>query len=280
MLPLAKGDTTMANMAEQGQQRKRRIPKLSRKPEPGTGRYYASYRDPAGKPRRQRFSTDRTESELAYHRWVVENYDQSAAIIAPDGNIGKGDISQSLPAIANAYIQHEKRRVRPEGGRRARGTVSLTHGTQYSAKLLIDDDPFDNNLQRLRFWIDTNDDGNFTDSSPDELFLTTTAIDDTWDGGRFGFCRGSGVDDTVTQKFDNLVIEVDADGDDTYDDEAVNLDFDSAAITLEHDDNGNLTNDGLFEYTYDVLNRLVKVAYATGSDDVVVAEYEYDGMNP
>ena len=67
-----------------------------------------------------------------------------------------------------------------------------------------------------------------------------------WDGGRFGFWRGAG-DDTVTQKFDNLVIEVDADDDDTYDDEAVNLDFDSAAITLTHDDNGNLTFDGLYD---------------------------------
>ena len=58
---------------------------------PKSGRWQVRYRDPAGKPRRQRFSKDRTESELAYHRWVVENYDQSAAIIAPDGNIGKGD---------------------------------------------------------------------------------------------------------------------------------------------------------------------------------------------
>ncbi len=115
----------MAGMNEQGRPRKRRIPRLSKKPEPGTGRYYASYRDSTGKPRRKRFSADRTESELAYHRWIVENYDQSALIIAANPDLGKGNISQSLPAIANAYIQHEKRRVRPEGGRRARGTISL-----------------------------------------------------------------------------------------------------------------------------------------------------------
>jgi hypothetical protein len=35
--------------------------------------------------------------------------------------------------------------------------------------------------------------------------LISTAIDDTWDGGRFGFWRGAG-DDTVTQKFDDLVV--------------------------------------------------------------------------
>ena len=115
----------MACMTEQGRPRKRRIPKLSNKPEPGTDRYYTSYRDPAGKPRRKRFSTDRTESELAYHRWVVENYDQTAVIIAGDGDLGKGDINQSLPVIANAYVRHEKERVRPEGARRAKGTISL-----------------------------------------------------------------------------------------------------------------------------------------------------------
>ena len=115
----------MAYMPEQRRPRKRRIPKLSDKPEPGVGRYYASYRDPAGKPKRKRFSKDRAESELAYHRWVVENYDQAAVIIVANGDLGKGDINQSLPAIANAYIQHEKQRVRPEGARRAMGTISL-----------------------------------------------------------------------------------------------------------------------------------------------------------
>ena len=54
--------------------------------------------------------------------------------------------------------------------------------------------------------------GRSIDSSPDELFFSTAAIDDTWDGGRFGFLRNSGVDDTVTQEFDNLVIQVDAGG--------------------------------------------------------------------
>jgi len=114
-------------MAEQrqSQSRKRRIPKLSNKPEPGLGRYYASYRDATGKARRKRFSKDRTESELAYHRWVVENYDQAATIISSDDDLGKGNVNQSLPVIANAYIQHEKRRVRPDDARRAKGTISL-----------------------------------------------------------------------------------------------------------------------------------------------------------
>ena len=88
----------MAYMPEQRRPRKRRIPKLSDKPEPGVGRYYASYRDPAGKPKRKRFSKDRAESELAYHRWVVENYDQAAVIIAANGDLGKG---VSLPKMSS-----------------------------------------------------------------------------------------------------------------------------------------------------------------------------------
>ena len=45
--------------------------------------------------------------------------------MASNGDLGKGNINQSLPAIANAYIQPEKQRVRPEGARRAKGTISL-----------------------------------------------------------------------------------------------------------------------------------------------------------
>jgi hypothetical protein len=39
-----------------------------------------------------------------------------------------------------------------------------------------------------------------------------------------------------------------------------------------------LTFDGLYRYTHDVLNRLVKVTYRTGSGSVAYAEYEYEGM--
>jgi len=105
--------------------KKRRIPKLSVNPEPGTMRYYASYRGTDGKPKRKRFTRDRKESEIAYHRWVIENYDQSSRIVANDHDAGKVDFDQSLPVIANAYIQHEKQRVRSDGARRAKGTISL-----------------------------------------------------------------------------------------------------------------------------------------------------------
>ena len=105
--------------------KKRRIPKLSTKPEPGTLRYYASFRGPDGKPKRKRFTKDPNESELAYHRWVIENYDQSARIIAGDHDAGNANFDQCLPVIANAFIQHEEQRVRSDEARRAKGTISL-----------------------------------------------------------------------------------------------------------------------------------------------------------
>ena len=112
-------------MANLHKHKKRRIPKLSTKPEPGTLRYYASFRGPDGKPKRKRFTKDRNESELAYHRWVIENYDQSARIIAGDHDAGNANFDQCLPVIANAFIQHEEQRVRSDEARRAKGTISL-----------------------------------------------------------------------------------------------------------------------------------------------------------
>jgi hypothetical protein len=87
--------------------------------------YYASYRGSDGKSKRKRFTRDRTESDIAYHRWVVENYDQSPRIIASDYDADKANFDQSFPVFANAYIQHEKQRVRSEEARRAKGTISI-----------------------------------------------------------------------------------------------------------------------------------------------------------
>jgi len=77
-------------------------------------RYYASYRGPDSKPKRKRFIKDRRESEIAYHRWVVKNYDQFSRIVANDHYAGKVNFDQSLPVIANTYIQHEKHLVRSD----------------------------------------------------------------------------------------------------------------------------------------------------------------------
>ncbi len=52
-----------------------------------------------------------------YHRWVIENYDKSVEIIASKKVQSKNNFPQSLPVIANAYIQHERERVRADGAR-------------------------------------------------------------------------------------------------------------------------------------------------------------------
>ena len=44
-----------------------------------------------------------------------------------------------------------------------------------------------------------------------------------------------------------------------------------------HDANGNLTDDGTYEYEYDALNRLIKVTRK--SDSAVLGEYSYDAQN-
>jgi integrase len=105
--------------------RKRRIPKLSEHPEPITNRYYTSFRTVEGKTRRQRFTTDRKESEFLYHRWIVETYDQSVQIIAKSDGFEKNNFEKSLPVIANAYLNHEKQRIRSDASRRVRGTISI-----------------------------------------------------------------------------------------------------------------------------------------------------------
>ena len=112
-------------MIQSPKNKRRRIANLSTKPEPGTGRYYASYRDTEGKPRRKRFTKDRKESKILYHHWVVEKYDQYSNIIVRTSDFYNTNLEQSLPSIANAYIQHEKRRVRPDGAKRAKGTISI-----------------------------------------------------------------------------------------------------------------------------------------------------------
>lgn len=121
MLPGGSISVTLVFMAKH---RKRRIPQLSQKPELTSGRYYTSFRDESGRPRRKRFSTDRRASEITYHRWVVENYDQASTVITNEGPDGTAT-DTSLPVIANAYVQHEKQRARPETSRHTRGTISL-----------------------------------------------------------------------------------------------------------------------------------------------------------
>jgi len=56
-------------------------------------------------------------------------------------------------------------------------TLSLTSSTWYEGKVVIDNDPNNANLQQLRFWVDTDNDGDYSDET---TLLTTTAVDDDW----------------------------------------------------------------------------------------------------
>ena len=94
---------------------RRRVPKLSEKPEPWTGRRYASFRGPKGTARRQRFTRNHKESEQPYRCWVIENYDDSADIVIRDGAGFKSDLERTPLFIATAYVHHDERRVRSEG---------------------------------------------------------------------------------------------------------------------------------------------------------------------
>lgn len=64
------------------------------------------------------------DSQLMYPRRIIENYDKSAEIVTPKKTQSKNNFPQSPPVIANAYIQHERERVRTDGAKRIRGRIS------------------------------------------------------------------------------------------------------------------------------------------------------------
>ncbi len=80
----------------------------------------------------------------------------------------------------------------------------------------------------------------------------------------------------VKAVFDNVKIGYDTGSDDVIDEYVVDETFGGTDITPTYDDNGNLTFDGNFKYTYDAWNRLVK---ATLDDtDVTIHEAAFDGL--
>ncbi len=81
-------------------------------------------------------------------------------------------------------------------------------------------------------------------------------------------------------KFDNVKIGIDANTNGAIDAGEVQIDDDFANtdVTLVYDDNGNLTDDGIFKYVYDAWNRLAQVQRSEGAN-TVVANYEYDALS-
>jgi RHS repeat-associated protein len=150
---------------------------------------------------------------------------------------------------------------------------ALTSGTWYEGKIVIDDDPGNSALQQLRFWVDTDGDGDYSDEIAS---ITTTAVDDVWSAGYVGLYRTGG---SVLQQFDDVKVgyDNDADGDiaDAGDDIQVLDSFDSSVMSLTYDDNGNLTDDGVLRYVYDGWNRLVKAQRCADGDTTTIGEYGY-----
>ncbi len=109
--------------------------------------------------------------------------------------------------------------------------------------------------------------------------ITSTAIDDDWPAGYAGVHRG--VQTAAAEQFDSFKVgydnNADADIDDAGDDVQVDDNFDSAAISLSYDNNGNLTEDGVFKYVYDAWNRLVIVKRIPDAT-TTIATYAYDGL--
>ncbi|MCG3129272.1 MAG: hypothetical protein CHACPFDD_04193 [Phycisphaerae bacterium] len=146
---------------------------------------------------------------------------------------------------------------------------SMSNGDR--VRIVIQDDPGNSALQELQ--VDVNG----------TVRLTSTAIDDDWSAGSVGFYVKSGSGGTLS--YDNFKVGYDNNADDDIDDAGDDIqiddDFASSAMTLTYDDNGNLTDDGIFKFVYDAWNRLVKVQRRPEPTETksLVATYAYDGTN-
>ncbi|MFO0838005.1 MAG: hypothetical protein U1D55_05715 [Phycisphaerae bacterium] len=157
--------------------------------------------------------------------------------------------------------------------------LSLTSGTWYAAKVVVDDDLGNSALQRLRLYVDANANGFGDDSAS----LDTTAVDDDFSAGYCGLFRSNLYADV--QQLDDFKLGIDnsspkdGDFDDAGDEVVIDDNFNSTTTNLAYDDNGNLTDDGVFKYAYDAWNRLAKVTWRIKSPPSSVAVYSYDGAN-
>ncbi|MFO0838003.1 MAG: hypothetical protein U1D55_05705 [Phycisphaerae bacterium] len=126
-------------------------------------------------------------------------------------------------------------------------------------------------------------DANANGFGDDSASLDTTAVDDDFSAGYCGLFRSNLYADV--QQFDDFKLGIDnsspkdGDFDDAGDEIVIDDNFNSTTTNLAYDDNGNLTDDGVFKYVYDAWNRLVKVTWRIKSPPSNVAVYSYDGAN-
>ncbi|HUU95281.1 MAG TPA: RHS repeat-associated core domain-containing protein [Phycisphaerae bacterium] len=153
--------------------------------------------------------------------------------------------------------------------------LGLSNGTWYEAKVVID--LFGLASQRLRFWVDTDGDSDYSDETAQ---ITTTAVDDVWSAGYAGLYRAAG--GSSFQRYDDVKIGYDNNSDDDIadagDDIQVDDSFGSNVLSLSYDNNGNLTDDGVYKFVYDAWNRLVEAKRRVDAE-TSVATYAFLGNN-
>jgi YD repeat-containing protein len=157
------------------------------------------------------------------------------------------------------FVDGKKQAVRASGS-----SFSLTYNQEYGVRTVVTES---GGAQTLNVHVDRNQDGDFADNG-ENVLVNCGDIDGTWSGGQVGLYRDS-TSSTATLTWDDFKCGIDNNADGDVDDagtDYVYADYNFndpqgstwQKLTLSHDDDGNLTNDGLFKYQYDAWNRLVK----------------------
>ena len=111
----------------------------------------------------------------------------------------------------------------------------------------------------IKCWLDGDLDVNETDSTHAAGGVAIRAEPLSWDDLKIGYDVND--DDDIDDAGDNIVVDED---------------FGGTSCTVSHDHAGNLVDDGVYRYTYDAWNRLVKVESSTDSGAVTIQESEFD----
>jgi len=98
------------------------LPKLTRNTH---GQYLVYYRKPNGVPGRKKFTHKKRESEILYHRWLLENYDSAVVLANQDSEVAAEKVSRpnTLGVIAKAYAEHTTNRTRKDDDPPRRGLI-------------------------------------------------------------------------------------------------------------------------------------------------------------
>lgn len=141
--------------------RKKRIPKLSDRPD-DSGRYYSAYRDDDGKFKRRRFAATFEESQPLYHIWLAEHL-TGVPVATPEQLAPAREHHEcSWRALELAYLTSQSTRVREEA-RGASSDDTITETTLYLYGI---------HLKKMRAWLRQRYGEAKLDSEPFDSLLT------------------------------------------------------------------------------------------------------------